>query len=296
MWSTIATWQFSMEAVEEAARILQEGGTAEDAAEQGIRVVESDENVNSVGRGGLLNAEGNLELDAAFMNGSTLRVGAVGAVQHFEHPVSIARAVMEKSRHNFLVGEGAESFAESLGMERASRNRLVTAAAALEHEKNLKNRKPAGHDTIGLLALDEKGTIVSATSTSGWSMKWPGRVGDTPLIGSGFYALSGVGAAAATGVGEDIMRTCISLRIVELMEQGLGPGEAAARAVVTATKAIQDRGIPCRNIAVIALNVQGETGGACNHRGFVYTCAGSSAAPREFAVEPVILGEAVHES
>ena len=196
MWSTVATWPFSLQAVEKAAQILSAGGNAVDAAEQGIRLVESDPLVDSVARGGWLNAKGEWELDAAMMHGDTLRVGAVAAVKGFEHPVTIARAVMEKSKHNILVGTGAEEFADKEGIERADEDRLILPAARKLYEENLSRLTPEikGHDTIGLLAMDQNGTIVSAVSTSGASMKTPGRVGDSPIIGSGFYAMSGIGA------------------------------------------------------------------------------------------------------
>ena len=244
MWSTISTWPFSLQAVKKAAEILENGGNAVDAAEAGIRLVESDPTVDSVARGGWLNANGELELDAAFMNGDTLRVGAVAAVKGFEHPVTIARAVMEKSRHNILVGKGAEEFADKMGIERADEERMILPAARKLYEENIAkiNEEIKGHDTIGLIALDENGTIVCATSTSGASMKTPGRVGDSPIIGSGFYAQSGVGAAVATGLGEDIMRTCCCFRVVSLMEAGLTPQEAVEKAIADSTKIIQNTG------------------------------------------------------
>ena len=138
MWSTISTWPFSLQAVEKASQILAEGGSAVDAAEQGIHLVESDPKVDSVARGGWLNAKGELELDAAMMHGGTLRVGCVAAVKGFEHPVTIARAVMEKSKHNILVGTGAEEFADKCGIERADEERLIMPAARKLYEENLK--------------------------------------------------------------------------------------------------------------------------------------------------------------
>ena len=129
MWSTISTWHFSLISVTEAARILSANGSAVDAVEQGIRIIESDPRIDSVARGGWLNEKGELELDAAFMHGGTLRVGCVAAVKGFEHPVTIARAVMEKSRHNILVGSGAEAFADACGIERADEDRLILPAA-----------------------------------------------------------------------------------------------------------------------------------------------------------------------
>lgn len=290
MWSTISTWPFSLQAVKKAAEILESGGNAVDAAEAGIRLVESDPTVDSVARGGWLNANGELELDAAFMNGDTLRVGAVAAVKGFEHPVTIARAVMEKSRHNILVGKGAEEFADKMGIERADEERMILPAARKLYEENIAkiNEEIKGHDTIGLIALDENGTIVCATSTSGASMKTPGRVGDSPIIGSGFYAQSGVGAAVATGLGEDIMRTCCCFRVVSLMEAGLSPQEAVEKAIADSTKIIQGTGYYCDNIAIVCMNAKGEVGASCNHVDFTYTHIREGIEPQVVEVQPVL--------
>lgn len=292
MWSVISTWPFSLQAVEKAAHILSEGGKAEDAAEQGIRLVESDPEVDSVARGGWLNAKGELELDAAFMHGGNLRVGCVAAVKGFEHPVTIARAVMEKSRHNILVGSGAEAFADECGIERADEERLIMPAARKLYEENLRKLKEEqqiiGHDTIGLVALDQDGNIVSATSTSGASMKTPGRVGDSPIIGSGFYALNGAGACVATGLGEDIMRTCCSHHAVTLMGEGMSPQEAADKTVLYATKTLLATGYYCDCIAIVCMNSKGEVGASCNHQGFTYAYAREDTEPVRVEVKPVI--------
>lgn len=289
MWSTIATWPFALQAVEKAADILEKGGAAADAAEQGIWLVESDPKVDSVGRGGWLNAKGELELDAAMMDGDSLRIGAVAAVKGFEHPVTIARAVMEKCKHNILVGAGAEAFADEQGIERADEERMILPAARKLYEENLaKIAEIKGHDTIGLIARDTKGTIVSATSTSGASMKTPGRVGDSPIIGSGFYAMSGSGAAVATGMGEDIMRTCCSYRAVMLMENGMTPQEAAEKVVLTATEAILKGGYASDCIALVCMNKDGEVGASSNHQGFSYAVMQEGKEAKVVDVTPVI--------
>lgn len=292
MWSAIATWSFSLQAIEKAASILSAGGNAVDAAEQGIRLVESDPKVDSVARGGWLNAKGELELDAAMMHGGTLRVGCVAAVKGFEHPVTIARAVMEKSRHNIFVGSGAEAFADTCGIERADEERLILPASRKLYEENIRKsaeeQQIAGHDTIGLIALDNAGNIVSATSTSGASMKTPGRVGDSPIIGSGFYAMNGVGACVATGLGEDIMRTCCSHHAVTLMEAGLSPQEAADKTILYATNAVLASGHRCDNIAIVCMNGNGDVGASCNHPGFAYAFARENFSPICAEVVPVI--------
>ena len=185
MWSTIATWPVALQAVEKAAQILSEGGNAVDAAELGIHTVESDPTVDSVGKGGWLNARGELEMDAAMMHGGTLQVGCVAAMQGFEHPVTVARAVMEKSKHNIIVGTGAEEFAKQCGIEKTDDTELVLPKARKQYEENCRKvaqeQQIVGHDTIGLITLDQNGDIVAATSTSGACMKTPGRVGEITI-------------------------------------------------------------------------------------------------------------------
>lgn len=288
MWSTIATWQFSLQAVDKAARILEAGGTALDAVELGIHTVESDPQTDCVGLGGFLNAEGILELDAAIMDGDTMKMGAVAAVHCYEHPVSIARAVMEKTRHSILVGEGAERFAREMGMEPTDMENLITAAARRRWEEDRALREPTGHDTIGMVAIDEKGSMAVATSTSGASLKTPGRVGDSPIIGSGFYVETGVGGAAGTGLGEDIMRTCCAFRCVQLMGMGFSPRTAVETVVRTAHETIRRHGGTPDCIALVCMNARGECAGAANHKGFSYAVSDSTGKLDVIFVDPVV--------
>ena len=284
MWGFISTWPFSKQAAEKAAELLKDGADALDAAIEGIHLVESDPEVDSVGKGGYLNAKGELAMDAAVMDGNTLKTGAVCCVRGFEHPVDIARAVMENTRHNILVGEGAEEFARKMGIEEVGMEALITDHARDVWEK----AKKVGHDTIGSVCLDKTGKMVNACSTSGANMKIPGRVGDTPLIGSGFYVDSGVGGAAATGMGEDIMRTCCSFRCVEMMRMGKSPMEAAEYVVRTAHESIEKRGYKSDCIAVVCMNANGEVGAAANHKGFYYAYANENTEPTVVEVIPVI--------
>ena len=266
MWSFVSTWHFSKQAAQAGMEILEKGGDAMDAAEAGIRLVESDPEVETVGKGGFLNAKGELELDAAVMDGNTLKTGAVCGVRGFEHPVTIARAVMEHTRHNILIGAGAEDFAREMVIEECGMEALIAPNAVEVWKQNL----GLGHDTIGAVVLDETGKMVAATSTSGASMKVPGRVGDSPIIGSGFYVESGVGGAVATGLGEDIMRTCCSFRTVDLMRAGLSPQAAVEQVVRTAHETIVKHGGKPDCIALVCMNARGEWGAACNHQGFTY--------------------------
>ena len=288
MWGAIATWPFSLQAVRKASEILKSGGSAMDAAEQGIWTVESDPTVDSVGLGGRLNLAGELELDAAVMDGNGLCSGSVTAIRGFEHPVSIARAVLERTSHAILTAQGAEAFAVQQGFQPVSRDKLVTEASLAQWKRDVESRQGGGHDTIGLMALDQSGCMVAATSTSGHSMKLPGRVGDSPLIGSGFYADSDVGGAVATGLGEHIMRTCCAYRLVELMRGGMHPMQAVENVVRTATEAIIHHGGKPDCIALVCMNTRGEYGAAANHKHFTYAVALPDGTMKTEPVTPVV--------
>ena len=284
MWSFVSTWPFSKQAAEAAAEILSRGGDAMDAAIAGINRVESDPEVESVGKGGFLNEKGELAMDAAVMDGNTMKTGAVCAVRGFENPVNIARAVMEHTRHNILVGTGAEEFARKMGIPESPMEELIT-----DHAREVwKAAQVQGHDTIGAIALDESGKMVACTSTSGANMKICGRVGDSPIIGSGFYVESGVGGAAATGLGEDIMRTCCSFRCVDLMRAGMSPKEAVETVVRTAHETIVKHGGKPDCIALVCMNAAGESAAACNHREFSYAYSKEGVEATVVEVKPVI--------
>lgn len=284
MWSFIATWPFSLQAAQAGGEVLKNGGDAMDAVIAGIHPVESDPEVESVGRGGFLNEKGELALDAAVMDGDTLHTGAVCAVRGFEHPVDIARAVMDHTRHNILMGAGAEEFARRMGIPEIGMEAMIT-----DHAREAwRNATAQGHDTIGAIALDERGKLAVATSTSGANGRINGRVGDSPIIGSGFYAESGVGAAAATGLGEDIMRTCCSFRCVDLMRAGMTAQAAADTVVRTAHEAIVRHGGKPDCIALVCMDARGQIAAACNHKGFAYACAAPGCAPAVMTVEPVL--------
>ncbi|MGH7121091.1 MAG: isoaspartyl peptidase/L-asparaginase [Acetobacteraceae bacterium] len=233
------------------ARLLGVGRAALDAIEAGIRLVEADERVRTVGRGGWANILGEVELDASVMDGTNLRTGAVGAVKGFLHPVSIARAVMERLPHEILVGHGAEMFAREIGAE-TGENLMPHAREAWQawfdaavggaareawpdsgligHVKaQVKTDHPAG--TTVFLARDATGAIACGVSTSGWQWKYPGRLGDSPIIGAGSYADSRYGAAACTGVGEMAIRCGTARSVVLYMKKGAGVDDAVLEAV-----------------------------------------------------------------
>lgn len=284
MWSVVGTWPFSLQLTQKAADMLSGGAKALDALEAGVHLVESDPNVDSVGRGGYLNANGELELDAAIMDGDTLKMGCVAGVRGFEHPVSIARKVMEETIHSVLIGAGAEEFARKMGIPEVGNEYMITEAA----RKAWEDKKKEGHDTIGSVALDVHGSMGVAMSTSGANMKVPGRVGDTPIVGSGFYVESGVGGAAATGLGEDIMRTCLCIRAVEMMRAGMTPQQAADKTILTAHETIKKHGIRPDNMAIVCMNAAGESAASSNHQGFYYSHACEGQEPVLEPVTPVI--------
>ena len=234
MWGMIATWRMAVEGITKGAGLLKDGKDAGDAIETAIREVEDFPYYKSVGYGGLPNEEMEVEMDAAFMDGDTLDIGAVAAIKDFANPVSIARRLSHEKVNSLLVAEGAEKFAHKEGFERKN---MLTDRAKAHYRKRVKEVaaqeiKPySGHDTVGMACLDMTGKMTAATSTSGLFMKKKGRVGDSPISGSGFYADSKRGAASATGLGEDLMKGCISYEIVRLMGEGMHPQEACETAV-----------------------------------------------------------------
>ena len=265
----VATWDFGLKCVREGLQTMGEGGSALDAVEVGAKLAEADSAVSSVGRGGLPNRDGVVELDAAIMWGPDHRAGSVAAVQGILHPISVARRVMEVSPHVMLVGAGARAFALSEGFESVE---LLTeeSRARWETWRRESGEMPIDHhsDTIGVLAVDGDGNVGGSCSTSGAGYKHPGRVGDSPIIGSGLYVDNEVGAAAATGLGEDIMRYCASFQVVEFMRRGMSPDEAC-RALLTRVRDKDPKGASA-SVFVIALNREGEGGGGGMRRGFPY--------------------------
>ena len=233
------------------ARLLTQGHAALDAIEAGIRPIEADPTVRTVGRGGWPNLLCELELDACLMDGTTLRTGAVGALKGYLHPVSVAREIMRRLPHELLVGEGAARFAQEIGATPAENliedsrrvwrdwfDRTLTPAQkqawpniplaelcrhAIDPEK--------GRDTTVFLAQDKTGAVGSGTSTSGWGWKYPGRLGDSPIVGAGSYADTRFGAAACTGAGEMTIRCCTARSIVLYMKKGASVGEAVLEAM-----------------------------------------------------------------
>ncbi len=257
----LSTWRFGMEANAAAWKVLSSGGWALDAVEQGVRLVESDPKERSVGLGGRPDRDGHVTLDACIMD-EDLNIGSVACLEHIENPISVARAVMEKTPHVMLVGDGALQFALSQGFKKTE---LLTPASEVEWNNWLKESlyipkaNIENHDTIGMIALDSKGRLSGACTTSGMAYKMHGRVGDSPIIGAGLYVDGEVGAATATGHGEEVIRIAGCHLVVELMRQGKSPQAACEEAVERVYKKQKNR-IKDIQVGFIALNKKGEHG------------------------------------
>jgi beta-aspartyl-peptidase (threonine type) len=220
-------------AATEAARVLMSGGSALNAAQRAVEILEDDPRFNA-GNGACLNSEGRIELDAAIMEGTLLRAGSVAVLPPFQHPIAVARAVLNEGGHVMYAGEGAERFALSRGFARAADDALITDMARERWEEV---RASGGGTpgwsggTVGAVARDRHGTVVAATSTGGRVNKMPGRVGDTPVLGAGTYADDEAGACSNTGDGEAVMRLCLAKTACEWMRAGMHPVDAARAAV-----------------------------------------------------------------
>lgn len=270
----LSTWRFGIEANAAAWEILSKNGRALDAVEAGVKIPEGDPNERSVGYGGRPDRDGKVTLDACIMDEFS-NIGSVACLEHIKHPISVARAVMEKTPHVMLVGKGALQFALSQGFKKEN---LLVEDSEKEWKDWLKTSqyKPIAnienHDTIGMIALDANGNLSGACTTSGMAFKMHGRVGDSPIIGAGLYVDNEIGAATATGHGEEVIRITGCHLVVELMRQGLSPQKACEEAVMRIVKLTKNRGKDLKDIQVgfIALNKKGEYGSYCIQGGFNY--------------------------
>ncbi len=248
--------------------VLQKKGSAIDAVEEAIVVMEQDETFDA-GRGSFINGAGEVELDASIMNGATFRAGAVAAVQNIPHPITLARAIMEKSEHILLVGMGASRFAREHKIKTCSQDDLITSRE-LERWRALqadgaftrqgclrRKRHPSG--TVGAIALDHRGNVAAGTSTGGTPNKAPGRVGDSPLIGCGTYADNSAGAVSTSGWGEAMIKVVMAKTVIDLMDwHKMNPSRAAEEALKILKKKTAGYG------GIIVLNPEGDLGIAFN--------------------------------
>ncbi len=275
----ISTWDFGKAANAAAWQILGKGGRALDAVEAGVMVPEADPHNQSVGLGGRPDRDGRVTLDACIMD-ENAKCGSVACLEHIVHAISVARAVMEKTPHVMLVGDGALQFALANGFKK---EKLLTPKSEAEWKdwlkehkykpvNNIENVLPGGeknHDTIGMVAMDKNGNLSGACTTSGLSYKMHGRVGDSPIIGAGLYVDNEVGAATSTGVGEEVIRIVGSHLVVELMRQGMSP-ETACKAAVERIVSRNPAAAKEVQVGFLALNKKGEYGAYSLQKGFSY--------------------------
>lgn len=231
-------------AAEVAWKLLEGGASALHAVEVAVRILEDDPTFDS-GYGSVLNREGVIEVDAIIMDGQKLDLGAVIAVKNIANPVTLARLVMTETPHKVLAGDGARAFAQSQGIPLVENEALISAKARARHEHSLATHSIEEQDrrgTCGAVALDRDGNIAAATSTGGVPFKMPGRVGDSPLVGSGAYADNETGGASATGDGEQIMRVCLAKTVTDAIGQGMTAQEAADYAIKRLVDRVQGKG------------------------------------------------------
>jgi N4-(beta-N-acetylglucosaminyl)-L-asparaginase len=282
----VSTWDFGVGANRAAWSVLSAGGSALDTVEAGARWVESELCNPTVGHCGNPDRDGVLTLDASIMDGDG-RCGAVAAIEDIAHPVSVARAVMEKSPHVLLIGQGAQQFALQNGFEKTAlltdtaraawRDWLKTSQyqPKINVERESKPGDSRNHDTLGILALDARGHLAGACTTSGMAFKLHGRVGDSPIVGAGLYVDNDVGAATASGVGEEMLRNAASFLVVELMRQGHAPPQACRLAIA---RVVHKRPEASKHLQVcfLAMNKRGDVGAFALHKGFVYAVCDAS--------------------
>lgn len=295
----VTTWKFGVAAARVGWQKLSEGALAMDAIEAAANVTELDPSVNSVGYGGRPNAECVVELDAVIMDGLTHSAGAVAALTGIRTPISVARRVMEQTPHVMLAGENARRFAVQQGFPEQELltpdslqkwqewNQSAHASDVAHFDVGSKTSSPYGephgrphpnaksseltpdnHDTIGLCALDAQGNLAAGCTTSGMAWKVPGRVGDSPIIGSGLYVDNEVGCAAATGHGDEMMQVCVTYRVVMLMEQGRSAQEACEETLRYLLRKRDPRLHDNYGAALIAIRKDGQVGAAGTQSGF----------------------------
>lgn len=305
-FAVIATWPFGQTAVRTAIPLLRDGRPALDAALAGAQAVEDDPTVHSVGFAGLADRIGNVSLDACVMDGRTLDCGAIAGLENVRHAAAVARRVMERTPHILLVGRGAQLFAVQERFPLETLHTPESVAAWYKRKPEVRPRPPApkdamaehplvhdvsrdgvphagagpvvppesgtlsaseaDHDTVTVLTLDQKGNLGGVCTTSGLDHKFPGRVGDSPIIGAGLYVDNSAGAAGATGVGEEIIRIGGSFFVVERMRAGRTPQEACEDAVRRVNQTAVRRGVHPPEVAFIALDVKGRFGASCTAR------------------------------
>ena len=287
----LSTWIQGKNANARATQVFKAGGSLMDAIEKGINTAEDDPTITSVGYGGLPNAEGVVELDAAIMDGTRHRAGAVCSLHSIKNPISVARLVLEKTQHTTLAGDGAFRFALKMGFHPQQLLTPESLKKWLDWKADPKRKTfwkdpTENHDTIGMVAADGKGRVVSGCSTSGLAWKIPGRVGDSPLGGCGVYADDNVGAASATGDGDLMTNYCTSVSIVHSMARGAKPQDACVELLEHIAKT--DPRNKEAEVCVIAINARGEVGAASMQKGFRLKYALTRGGEDQFLESPLV--------
>ncbi len=267
----ISTWNFGLQANKVALNELKKNSSALNAIEKGLNYTESDTNNSSVGIGGIPDENGLVTLDACIMD-HEYNCGSVSFLQNIEHPISVARKIMESTPHIMLSGKGAYDFAIKNGFKHKD---LLTEES---HQKWLKWKTKKvksypeinheNHDTIAMITIDKNGQIAAGCTTSGWAYKLHGRIGDSPIIGAGLYVDPEVGAACATGMGEAVIKICGSHTVVEQMRNGLSPTQACKVAIERIKKSNQN--LAGLQVGFIAMNIEGKHGAYSMYNGFEY--------------------------
>lgn len=285
MWAIIGTWAMVKNGLEKANNLLKEGATSKEAIKIAINDVEDNPYFKSVGYGGLPNRNMEVELDAGFMDGDTFDIGAIMAVKSIKNPIDLAIKLSKENYNNILAGIGAEAYADQNGFERCN---MLTDRAKDKYFTRLKEDRAKlsaydgsdydAADTVCVCALDYSNNISVGTSTSGLFMKHPGRVGDSPLVGSGFYADSAYGACAATGMGEDLMRHLISYEVVRNMKDGLNAQEACQKAMEGIDRKLKSKR-EISDLSIIAIDKNGNMGAATNTKEFSFVYASEKESP-----------------
>jgi len=269
----LSTWSFGVQANQKALEVLGSGGKAVDAAEQAVMVVEADRSNTTVGLGGYPDRDGHVTLDACIMDEEG-NAGSVSFLEGIDHPVSVARMVMQKTPYVMLSGDGAQQFALENGFQLQIGMTDIAKQAYVEWLQTSGYKPkigPKNHDTIGLILRTAEGKLAGACTTSGLAFKMHGRVGDSPIIGAGLYVDPMFGAAAATGVGEAVMKICGTHLIVELMRQNFTPQQACIEAVKRIT--FREKNFSEIQVGFIAMNINGDTGAFSIQPSFQYALA-----------------------
>ncbi len=283
-----ATWSMAYDSLKQEYLNISQGKTSiNQSIIEAIKVIEDYPFYKSVGYGGLPNRHGRLQLDASFMEGDSLKVGAVAAMEGFANPIEVAYQLKDLPYNSFLAGRGAEEFALA---NRHKQKNMITKRALELYEERVREVEEteltpySGHDTVCVCGMDRSKSISVGTSTSGLFMKETGRVGDSPVSGSGFYANSDSGACAATGLGEDIMKTCVSYEAVRLIEEGNTAQQAADLAIAKAQSNLLKRYGKCGDISIVTCDKDGNFGSATTTDEFSYVAFNQDTKPTIYLV------------